>query len=151
MTSTTSPAGFKPSRPFKVGILGATGAVGQRFLEHLENHPWFEVVALGASERSAGKEYSAAANWMVGPNVPAYLKGKKVVGCTPQEFGKDVDLVFSALVSGSCPDHLYLKPRNIFTHTHTSRSHKHMHTRACGASTIFIGCPCSGDGGASLS
>jgi hypothetical protein len=35
---------------------------------------------------------------MVGPNVPAYLKGKKVVGCTPQEFGKDVDLVFSALV-----------------------------------------------------
>jgi aspartate-semialdehyde dehydrogenase len=98
VTSATAPSGFKPSRPYKVGILGATGAVGQRFLEHLENHPWFEVVALGASERSAGKEYSAAANWMVGPNVPAYLKGKKVVGCTPQEFGKDVDLVFSALV-----------------------------------------------------
>ena len=125
VTSATTPTGFKPSRPFKVGILGATGAVGQRFLEHLENHPWFEVVALGASERSAGKEYSAAANWMVGPNVPAYLKGKKVVGCTPQEFGKDVDLVFSALVSDSCPDHLYLDPRNVFTHT------LHAHTNTC--------------------
>ena len=116
-TSATASTGFKPSRPYKVGILGATGAVGQRFLEHLENHPWFEVVALGASERSAGKEYSAAANWMVGPNVPAYLKGKKVVGCTPQEFGKDVDLVFSALVSGSCLDNPLIQ---VHTHTHTN-------------------------------
>lgn len=41
----------------KAGILGATGAVGQRFVEALSNHPWFEITALAASERSAGKTY----------------------------------------------------------------------------------------------
>jgi len=91
-----------PSRPLRVGVLGATGAVGQRFLEHLENHPWFEVTKLGASEKSAGKRYREAANWLVSPDIPAYLDGKMVVGCTPAEFGKDVDLVFSALVGGLC-------------------------------------------------
>jgi len=88
-----------PSRPLRVGILGATGAVGQRFLEHLKDHPWFEVTKLGASERSAGKKYSEAANWLISPDVPSYLTGKMVVGCSPEDFGKDVDFVFSALVS----------------------------------------------------
>jgi len=44
----------------KAGILGATGAVGQRFVERLANHPWFEITALAASERSAGKTYKEA-------------------------------------------------------------------------------------------
>jgi hypothetical protein len=96
--NTQTASGYKPARPFRVGVLGATGAVGQRFLEHLEGHPWFTVVRLGASERSAGKVYSDAANWMVSPDVPSYLSGMKVVGCTPEEFGSEVDLVFSALV-----------------------------------------------------
>ena len=96
--NTVTSAGYQPARPFRVGVLGATGAVGQRFLQHLDGHPWFRVTRLGASERSAGKPYAEAANWMVSPDVPAYLRGMKVVGCMPEDFGGDVDLVFSALV-----------------------------------------------------
>ena len=46
-----------------VGVLGATGAVGQRFVEQLQNHPWFELTSLAASERSAGKLYRDAVRW----------------------------------------------------------------------------------------
>ena len=46
-----------------VGILGATGVVGQRFIQMLENHPWFEVAWLAASDRSAGQPYGDAAKW----------------------------------------------------------------------------------------
>jgi hypothetical protein len=96
--NTRTASGYAPPRKFRVGVLGATGAVGQRFLEHLEGHPWFEVTCVGASDRSVGKRYADAANWMVTPNVPGYVKDMKVVACAPQDFGKDVDLVFSALV-----------------------------------------------------
>jgi hypothetical protein len=98
--NTRTASGFAPPRKFRVGVLGATGAVGQRFLEHLEGHPWFEVTRVGASDRSVGKRYADAANWMVTPNVPGYVKDMKVVACAPEDFGKDVDLVFSALVRG---------------------------------------------------
>ena len=50
------------SQKLRVGILGATGMVGQRFIALLENHPWFEVVTLAASPRSAGKTYEEAVN-----------------------------------------------------------------------------------------
>lgn len=49
----------------KVGILGATGSVGQKFIELLSDHPWFEIHELAASERSAGKKYKEAANWIM--------------------------------------------------------------------------------------
>ena len=49
-----------PEKKLKVGVLGATGMVGQRFLTILENHPWFEVTTLAASPRSAGKTYEEA-------------------------------------------------------------------------------------------
>ena len=48
----------------KVGVLGATGAVGQRFVQMLQGHPWFEITALCASERSAGKRYADACTWI---------------------------------------------------------------------------------------
>jgi aspartate-semialdehyde dehydrogenase len=80
-----------------VGVLGATGAVGQRFLQYLDGHPWFEVVALGASERSAGKKYEAATSWQLSAELPDFVRGKTVVTCSPAAM-KDVDLVFSALV-----------------------------------------------------
>ena len=54
----------------KVGILGATGAVGQRFVQQLEGHPWFEIHALGASERSAGKNYGGAVRWLLNTPIP---------------------------------------------------------------------------------
>lgn len=82
----------------KVGILGATGAVGQRFVQLLENHPWFEVTELGASERSAGKSYAEAVEgrWKISADIPEYAKGLQVKKCEP---GLDCELVFGALDS----------------------------------------------------
>ena len=52
------------SQKLKVGILGATGMVGQRFIALLENHPWFEVTTVAASPRSAGKTYEEDGKWI---------------------------------------------------------------------------------------
>jgi len=54
----------------KAGVLGATGAVGQRFIEGLKNHPWFELTSLAASERGAGKRYRDAARWRLESELP---------------------------------------------------------------------------------
>src|SRR5882724_7182567 len=78
----------------KVGILGATGAVGQKFVKLLENHPWFEVTALAASDRSVGKSYSEAVSWKQNTPIPAVLKSKKVEACVPD---LDCQVVFSSL------------------------------------------------------
>ncbi len=61
------------SRKFKVGVLGGTGFVGQRFLSILENHPWFEVACIAASERSAGKSYKEAVEgrWKLNMPIPS--------------------------------------------------------------------------------
>ena len=77
----------------KAGILGATGAVGQRFVEALANHPWFEITALAASERSAGKTYKEAAGWRLDTAMPESVENIEVVPVDP----KTVDAVFSAL------------------------------------------------------
>jgi len=79
----------------KTGVLGATGAVGQRFVEALARHPWFEITALAASERSAGKKYRDAANWRLESQIPEEAADVEVV---PVDVGAvDADLVFSAL------------------------------------------------------
>jgi aspartate-semialdehyde dehydrogenase len=80
----------------KVGILGATGAVGQKFIRLLQNHPWFTIEALGASERSAGKKYKDAANWVEDVTLPDYVAEMTVSNCKAAEF-KHVDFVFSGL------------------------------------------------------
>ncbi len=80
-----------------VGILGATGAVGQRFVQLLANHPWFEIKALAASERSAGKRYAEACTWVIGGDPPADV-GEMVVSSLSPDL--PVRLVFSALPSG---------------------------------------------------
>lgn len=84
----------------KVGVLGATGSVGQRFIQLLENHPFFEVTALGASENSAGKSYSEvmSSRWKVSGDIPEYAKNKKILTCNPSLM-KEVDIVFSGLDS----------------------------------------------------
>ena len=87
----------------KVGILGATGAVGQKFIRLLQGHPWFEIEALGASERSAGKKYKDAANWIEDVVLPDYVKEMTVKNCEPSEFS-DVDFVFSGLDSSVAGD-----------------------------------------------
>lgn len=80
----------------KVGILGATGAVGQKFIRLLQNHPWFTIEALGASERSAGKKYKQAANWIEDVSLPDYVADMTVFNCEPSAF-ENVDFVFSGL------------------------------------------------------
>ena len=87
-------------KKLKVGVLGATGSVGQRFIQLLENHEYFDLVALGASEKSAGQTYGEVmkSRWKVSPKIPDYAKTKKVVKCTPKET-PDLDLVFSGLDS----------------------------------------------------
>jgi aspartate-semialdehyde dehydrogenase len=82
----------------RVGVLGATGAVGQRFVQLLAGHPWFEVTELAASEKSAGKSYAdaVAGRWTLGGNVPDYAAKIRVGECKPD---LDCELVFSALDS----------------------------------------------------
>lgn len=81
-----------------VGILGATGAVGQKFIRLLANHPWFTVKALGASERSAGKPYRKAAHWIEPTDIPGDVADIEVKNCEPAHFS-GVDFVFSGLDS----------------------------------------------------
>lgn len=84
----------------KAVVLGATGMVGQRFVALLSDHPDFEVVALAASERSAGKKYSDACKWMIEGEMPDWAAEEKVLLCEPGQVGKavgDVDVCFSCL------------------------------------------------------
>ncbi len=81
----------------RVGILGATGTVGQRFVQLLENHPQFEVTALAASDRSAGKPFSQACAWKLAGAMPDYVKEIVV---EPIEPPLDCELIFSSLPSG---------------------------------------------------
>lgn len=79
-----------------VGVLGATGAVGQKFVKLLENHPWFELTELAASDRSAGKLYKEATTWRQYTPIPERLKGRVVKECEP---GLDCRVLFSSLDS----------------------------------------------------
>lgn len=82
------------SRKYRVGILGATGTVGQRFVQLLENHPQFTITALAASDRSAGKPYSQACAWKLAGSMPEYVKEIIVEPIAPP---LDCDFVFSSL------------------------------------------------------
>ncbi|MEA2063154.1 MAG: aspartate-semialdehyde dehydrogenase, partial [Gemmatimonadota bacterium] len=80
----------------KVGILGATGTVGQRFITLLEDHPWFELSEVAASERSAGKPYAeaVAGRWKVSADIPASAAQREVKNVAP---GLDCQVIFSAM------------------------------------------------------
>lgn len=81
-------------KPIDVGILGATGMVGQHFIRFLQGHPWFRLTWLGASDRSAGKKYADATSWRLDGDMPSSVAGLTVAECkaagAPQ-------LVFSAM------------------------------------------------------
>ena len=74
-------------KQFKVGVVGATGMVGQRFVTLLENHPWFHVTALAASARSAGKTYEEAVggHWMMSSPMPEAVKKMVVLDASHVE------------------------------------------------------------------
>ena len=87
-------------RKLRVGILGATGMVGQRFVTLMENHPWFEVTAVAASARSAGQTYEEAdgGRWKMETPMPEYVKNMTVMNITEVEkVTALVDFVFCAL------------------------------------------------------
>ena len=78
-----------------VAVLGATGSVGQRFISLLDNHPWFKVVALAASDRSVGQKYSQAARWVLDTPMPEYARDMVVVPANTNAV--QAKIVFSAL------------------------------------------------------
>lgn len=87
-------------KKLKVGVLGATGMVGQRFISLLENHPWFEVVTVAASPRSAGKTYEEAVGgrWKMSTPMPEAVKQMVVMNVNEVEkVAAGVDFVFSAV------------------------------------------------------
>src|SRR6266404_1091507 len=88
-----------------VGVLGATGVVGQRFLQMLERHPWFDVTWLAASERSAGQAYARAAKWRLATPLPERFAGMPVSTAVPEGAPR---VIFAALDSGIARE---LEPR----------------------------------------
>ena len=95
----------------KVAIIGVTGSVGQEFVLSLENHPWFEVTQIAASERSAGKKYTEAirdpnsgiVSWEVSGEIPEYIKEMTVKNIDEVD-ASQLDLVFSAVESEAARD-----------------------------------------------
>ena len=83
-------------RPLRIGVLGATGAVGQRFVQLLSRNPWFELTALAASDRSTDRRYAQACTWRISADIPATARDLPVQPCEP---GLPCDAVFSALPS----------------------------------------------------
>src|SRR4026209_1390991 len=84
-----------------VGVLGATGMVGQQFIRQLTGHPWFRPVWLAASERSEGKTYAEAATWRLASQMPDDLRDGRGDSCTP---GRGRQLMFSALDAAAAKD-----------------------------------------------
>ena len=94
----------------RVAIIGVTGSVGQEFVQSLNNHPWFEVTQIAASERSAGKKYldaikdtSGIVAWDVGGEIPEYIKEMTVKSVDELDVSQ-LDLVFSAVESEAARD-----------------------------------------------
>jgi len=79
-----------------VAVLGATGSVGQKFISLLSNHPWFEVKMIAASDRSAGKKYKDAVNWILSDPLPPEIGELEVQNCVPV---KEIKTAFSGLDS----------------------------------------------------
>jgi aspartate-semialdehyde dehydrogenase len=86
-----------PQQKIPVGILGATGIVGQRFLQMLEAHPWFEVAWLAASDRSAGQAYGDAVRWRLKTPIPERVRNMQVSSASAERAPK---VIFAALDAG---------------------------------------------------
>jgi aspartate-semialdehyde dehydrogenase len=89
-----------------VGILGATGMVGQHFVKFLQNHPWFDIAWVGASDRSAGKPYREATSWRLDGVMPTSVQHLQVQECKPQDSktGAAPRLMFSAMDASVATD-----------------------------------------------
>jgi aspartate-semialdehyde dehydrogenase len=85
-----------------VAVLAATGAVGQRFIQLLEGHPWFDVVAVTGSERTIGRKYGEGCHWMLPTDIPVNVRNLEVLPSTPEVV--QTPLVFSALPKGKAKE-----------------------------------------------
>ncbi|HID43730.1 MAG TPA: aspartate-semialdehyde dehydrogenase [Archaeoglobaceae archaeon] len=85
-------------KKYKVAVLGATGMVGQKFIQMLSGHPWFKLSSIAASERRVGKVYSEEVNWVVSANIPETARNMEMLPLDPKKI--DADIAFSALPSG---------------------------------------------------
>jgi len=90
-----------PQQKISVGILGATGVVGQRFIQLLEAHPWFEVAWLAASDRSAGQTYGEAVRWRLKTPIPERVLQMQVSNAAPEGAPR---VIFAALDAGIARD-----------------------------------------------
>ncbi|HEX4029794.1 MAG TPA: aspartate-semialdehyde dehydrogenase [Terracidiphilus sp.] len=96
-------------RKHPIGILGATGAVGQRFIQLLENHPWFEITWLAASDRSSGKPYGEAVKWRLDTPLPERIAGMTVSPAEPPSASNTAPkIIFAALDAAIARD---MEPR----------------------------------------
>ena len=91
-----------PSSQISVAVLGATGSVGQRFISLLDHHPWFNVVALAASDRSIGQPYAQVCRWILNDPMPEYARNMVVVPATIEAV--NAKIVFSALPADLAKD-----------------------------------------------
>ncbi|KAG8529516.1 uncharacterized protein KY384_006153 [Bacidia gigantensis] len=107
----------------RCGVLGCTGSVGQRFSLLLAEHPHFELVAVGASERSSGKTYKEATTWKTSGSMPENIGELTVTLCDPQHF-KHCDVVFSGLdssVAGEVEDRFLKENIPVFSNAKNHR------------------------------
>ncbi|GMM52056.1 aspartate-semialdehyde dehydrogenase [Starmerella bacillaris] len=112
----------------KAGVLGATGSVGQRFILLLQGNPLFDLVALGASSRSAGKAYAKVTSWKQGSHIPTSVADIVVTECVPEAF-KGCDVVFSGLdasVAGEIEEQFVNAGLNIISNAKNFRQHSHV-------------------------
>ena len=105
-----------------VGVLGATGMVGQRFIQLLDAHPDFELTALAASAKSAGKRYEDATTWYLNEEMPDSVKDIIVCETNPEDMDNDVDIVFSSI-----PTELALKIEKDFAKDYVVASNASAH------------------------
>lgn len=109
-----------------VGILGATGMVGQKFVELLANHPWFELTALAASERSVGKKYDEAMRWSMPTPLPDKIAKMPVLACSPN---LPCRIVFSGLdssVAGEIEQEFALAGYKVISNSKNHRMEKNV-------------------------
>lgn len=109
------------SKKIPVGILGATGSVGQKFIEILSAHPWFEIVEVAASERSSGKLYKDAVNWILSSSIPSETANLVVKNCEPN---LNCKIVFSGLDSSVAGEIEEKFANNGYTVISNSRNHR---------------------------
>jgi aspartate-semialdehyde dehydrogenase len=105
-----------------VAVLGATGSVGQKFIQLLENHPWFEIAELGASLNSAGHSYEDKTNWFLSTSIPNKIKQMRIKPCKATYFSSP--LVFSGLDSSVAGEIETDFAKNGFAVVSNSKNHR---------------------------